>query len=88
MDFLDPERVHGNQYQLVSRDDNKLCPKGVQRCEQCRTAFNHTDNVIGKSVGVPERTDKSGKLVKYSGTVYFHFLTECLKEFDQNFAFS
>ena len=88
MDFLNPERVHGKLYQLVSRDDNKLCPQGVQRCEQCRTAFNQTDKVIVKSVGVRERTDKSGKVVKYSGNVYFHFLTQCLKEYDQNFTFS
>lgn len=88
MDFLNPERVQGKQYQLVSRYDHKLCPKGVQRCEQCRTAFNHTDKVIVKSMGVRERTDKSGKVVKYSGNVYFHFLTQCLKEYDQNFSFS
>ena len=88
MEFLDPERVHGKQYQLVSRDDHKLCPKSVQRCEQCRTSFNHTDKVIVKSVGVRERTDKSGKVVKYSGNVYLHFLTQCLKEYDQNFSFS
>lgn len=41
-----------------------------------------------KTVGVRERTDKSGKLVKYTGNVYLHFLTNCLKEFDQNFRFS
>jgi len=88
MDFLNPERITGKQYQLVSRDDSKLCPKSVQRCEQCRTVFNQTDKVVIKSVGVRERTDKSGKVNKYSGNVYFHYLTQCLKEFDQNFAFS
>ena len=41
-----------------------------------------------KSVGVRERTDKSGKVVKYSGNVYLHFLTQCLKKYDQNFSFS
>ena len=41
-----------------------------------------------KTVGVRERTDKSGKLVKYTGNVYLHLLTKCLKEFDQNFKFS
>ena len=54
MDFLDPERVNGKQYQLLSRDDNILCPKSVERCEQCRTAFCQTDKVIVKSVGVRE----------------------------------
>ncbi|KAK3751279.1 hypothetical protein QZH41_002728 [Actinostola sp. cb2023] len=53
-----------------------------------RTVFNQTDKVVIKSVGVRERTDKSGKVIKYSGNVYFHYLTQCLKEFDQNFAFS
>ena len=41
-----------------------------------------------KTVGVGERTDKSGKLVKYTGNVYLHFLTKCFKEFDQSFKFS
>ena len=41
-----------------------------------------------KTVGVRERRDKSRKLVKYTGKVYLHFLTKCLKEFDQNFTFS
>ena len=73
---MDPERINGKQYQLVSRDDNKLCPKSIQRCEQCRTAFNLTDKVIVKSVGIRERNDKSGKVVKYSGNVYFHYLKQ------------
>lgn len=70
----------------MSRDDHKLCPKSVQRCEQCRTAFNLTDKVIVKSVGIRERTEKSGKVVKYSGND--HDLKQCLKEYDQNFSFS
>ena len=85
---MDPERITGKQYQLVSRDDHKLCPKSVQRCEQCRTAFNLTDKVIVKSVGIRERTEKTGKVVKYSGNVYFHYLKQCLKEYDQNVSFS
>ncbi|CAH3137936.1 unnamed protein product [Porites lobata] len=57
MDFLDPERVNGKQYQLLSRDDNILCPKSVERSLReisnlCRTAFCQTDKVILKSVGV------------------------------------
>lgn len=36
---------------------------------------------------IRERTDKSGKQVKYTGNVYLHYLTNCLKEYDQNFAF-
>lgn len=88
MDFLDPKRVSGKQYQLVRRDDSKLCPKSVQRCEQCRTAFHQMDKVRVKSVGVRECTDKSGKVVKYSGNVYFHYLSQCLREYYQKFSFS
>ena len=87
-DILDPDRITGKHYDLVHRDDNKLCPKSVQRCEQCRVAFNHADKVLVKSVGVRERTDKSGKIVKYTGNVYLHYLTTCLKEYDQNFSFN
>ncbi|RMX57773.1 hypothetical protein pdam_00006752 [Pocillopora damicornis] len=88
MNFLDPDRISGNQYELVSRDDEKLCPKSVQRCEQCRVAFHQADKVVVKSVRVRERTDKSGKTVKYTGNLYLHFLTKCLSEYDQKFAFS
>ena len=88
MNFLDPDRISGNQYELVSRDDGKLCPKSVQRCEQCRVAFHQADNVVVKSVGVRESTDESGKLVKHTGNLYLHFLTKCLSEYDLKFAFS
>ncbi|PFX17680.1 hypothetical protein AWC38_SpisGene17985 [Stylophora pistillata] len=88
VNFLDLDRISGKQYELVSRDDNKLCPRAVQRCKQCRVSFNQADIVLVKSVGVRERTDKSGKVVRYTGNVYFHFLTKCLKEYDQKFEFS
>lgn len=87
-DILNPDRITGKQYDLVHKDDTKLCPKSVSRCEQCRVAFNTSDKVIIKSVGVLERTDKSGKIVKYTGNIYLHYLTNCLKEYDQNFAFN
>lgn len=87
-DILNPDRITGQHYDLVHRDDTKLCPKSVTRCEQCRVAFNTSDKVIIKSVGVRERTDKSGKIVKYTGNVYLHYLTNCLKEYDQNFSFN
>jgi len=45
------------------------------------------DKVVVKSVGVRERTDKSGKIVKYSGNVYLHYLTTCLREYDQTLSF-
>ena len=44
--------------------------------------------MIIKSVGFRERTDESGKIVKYTGNIYLHYLTNCLKEYDQNFAFN
>lgn len=65
-----------------------MFPKSVQRCEQCRVAFHQADVVLVKTVGVRERTDKSGKQVKYTGNVYLHYLTKCLREYDQNFAFN
>ena len=51
-------------------------------------SFNQADKVLVKSVGIRERTDKSGRVIRYTGNVYFHFLTKCLKEYDQKFEFS
>jgi hypothetical protein len=87
IDVLNPDRIAGKQFDLVHRNDNKLCPKSVKRCEQCRISFNQADLVLVKTVGVREHTDKSGKHVKHMGNVYLHYLTKCLKEFDQNFSF-
>ena len=87
MDFLDPERVNGKQYQLSRRNDTIPCPKSVERCEQCRIAFCQTDKVIVESVGVREHTYKAGKVVKYLTNVHFHYLKQCLKEYNQNFHF-
>ena len=88
IDVLNPDRITGKQFDLVHRTDNKLCPKTVQRCEQCHISFNQADTVLVKTVGVRDRTDKTGKISKYTGNVYLHYLTKCLKEFDQNFSFS
>ena len=60
----------------------------MQKGEQCRVAFQQADIVLVRTVGVREQTDRSGELVKYTGNAYLHFLTKCLKEFDQNFKFS
>ena len=87
IDVLNPDRITGKQFDLVHCTDNKLCRKTVQRCEQCRILFNQADTVLVKTVGVHECTDKSGKISKYTGNVYLHYLTKCLKEFDQNFSF-
>ena len=85
--MLDPDRVPRQSYDLVHRSDSKMCPKAVQRCEQCRVAFGRNDVVLVKTVGHRERTDKNGKTVKYQGNVYLHYLTSCLREYDQNFSF-
>ena len=85
--MIDPDRIRGNHYSLVHRQDHKLCSKSVTRCEQCRTAFNQTDVVLLKTVGVRERTDNSGKILKHTGNIYLHYLTKCLMEYDQNFKF-
>lgn len=49
--------------------------------------FWKKDVVLVKTVGSRERTDKNGKTVKYQGNVYLHYLTSCLREYDQNFSF-
>ena len=50
--------------------------------------FHQAVKDTDKSVGVRERTGKSGKIVKYTGNLYLHFLTKCLSEYDQKFTFS
>lgn len=81
-DILNFDRIIGKQYDFVYRDDIKFCFKLVIRCEQCRVVFNILDKVIIKSVGVCERIDKVGKIVKYIGNVYLYYLINCLKEYD------
>ena len=88
MNFLDSDGISGNQYELVSRDDGKLYPKSVQRYEQYRVAFHQAHKVVVKSIGVWERTYKSGKIVKYTSIFYLHFLTKFPSEYDWKFAFS
>ena len=39
-------------------------------------AIHKVVKVVVKSVGVGKRTDKSGKIVKYTGNLYLHFLTK------------
>ena len=56
--------------QLVHRDDPKLCSKSVRRCEQCQIAFNTTDILFAKTVGVSGLTDKTGSKKTFSGIVY------------------
>ena len=51
-------------------------------------AFHQAHKVVVKSVGVWERTYKSGKIVKYTCNLYLHFLTKFPSEYDRKFAFS
>ena len=39
-------------------------------------AIHKVVKVIVKSAGVGEGIDKSGKIVKYTGILYLHFLTK------------
>ena len=65
LDFSDPEQEVQQQYLLVHRDDTKLCPKLVQRCEQCRLAFSSPpDFFVIKTVNIQGRTEKSGERKK------------------------
>ena len=60
LDFPDPKQ-EVQQYFLVFRDDMKLCPKSVQRCEQCHLDFSSPDFLVIKTVGIRERTEKWGE---------------------------
>ena len=65
----------------------KLCPKSVRRCEHCQIAFNETDILLVKTVGVRGITDKTGAKKKFSCNIYLHYLTKCLREYDLHFNF-
>eukprot|EP00111_Clytia_hemisphaerica_P014489 TCONS_00042663-protein len=75
---------------LVLRNDHKLCPKRVTRCQQCQIAFtDETDRFVLKTRGMRERPpdkDKGGRKL-YEGNVYLHFLTDCLKKWDKKFKY-
>ena len=43
--------------------------------------------MLVKTVGVRKRTDKMGKTVKYTGNVYLHYLSTCLKRVRPKFYF-
>ena len=84
LDFPDPDREVQQQYLLVYRDDTKLCPKSVQRCEQCRLAFSSPpDFLVVKS----RKNRKVGRKKKYSGNIYIHFVRKCLRSYNLNFRF-
>lgn len=80
--------MQSGKYILVLRSDHKLCPKKVQRCQQCLHSFTDADKFVIKTTGVREITDKSGNKKTFPGNIYLHFLTKCLKAYDQMFSFS
>lgn len=82
-DPLNPDRHLTNKYVLVHREIKKDCPKAVKRCHSCKRTFSDADVVLAKTEGNREYTDKNGKKVAYSGNVYIHWLTSCLKEYDK-----
>ena len=52
-----------------------------------KIAFNSTDILLVKTVGVREKTDKTGSKKKFSGNICLYYLTNCLREYDLNFTF-
>ena len=56
----------------------------MRRCENCRTALSGSDILYVKTVRVREITDKTGSKKKFSGNMYLHYLTKCLRECDLN----
>ena len=88
LDFPNPKREVQQHYLLVYRDDTRLCPKSVQRCEQCRLAFSSpADFLVVTTVGIRIRTEKSRERKKYSGNIYIHFVGKCLRSYNLNFRF-
>ena len=85
--FLDPDRDQPRKYQLVHRDDPKLCPKSIQRCKHCRIAFNATDILLVKAVGVREITARQFRRKSFVVTYTCTTCTKCLGEYDLNFNF-
>ena len=78
--YLDPDGDQPEKYQLVHRDDSRLCPKSVRWCEHCQIAFSAT-------VGVREITDNTDSKKKFSGNILLQYLTKYLRKYDLNFNF-
>ena len=70
---------------MVHGGDSILHPKSVRRCKHCRIAYNATNILLARTVGVREITDKSGSRKKFSGIICLHYLTKCLRDYDLNF---
>ena len=88
LSFLNPDRPQMNQYQLVLWSDNKLCPKSVRRCEQCKKPFVETsDKFVLKTFGMQEVTEKCGTIKKYTGNIYLHYIRKSLYNWDSGFCF-
>ena len=46
-----------------------------------------SDKLVIKTVGLKEFTDKLGNKKTSSGNLYLHYLTKCLKSYDNNFTY-
>lgn len=86
IDYFNPDRTTSRSYTLVLRNDHANCPKKVKRCENCKIQFL-SDVVVVKTTGERQFKDKKGENVVQTGNIYLHYMTKCLKEFDQNFQF-
>ena len=64
LDFQDHDQEVQQRYLLVYRDDTKLCPKSVQRCEQCRLAFSSPPDSCRKNGRYPRKNRKVGRKEK------------------------
>ena len=64
-----------------------MYPKSVRQCKHCWIAFNATNILLVKTVGVREITEKKFLKRKFSGNWYLHYLTKCLRKYDLNFNF-
>jgi len=51
-------------------------------------SFTDADKFVIKTSGSREVTDKTGVKKTYPGNIYLHFLTKCLKTYDQKFSFA
>lgn len=83
-----PEITTNDIFNSDRRPTKQSFPTTVQRCQECRISFMPQDFVGVKTTSDREYTDKNGQKKKSFGNVYLHYITTCLKEFDQNFNFN
>ena len=47
--------------------------------------FLHHQTLVVKTVGIRERTEKSGERKKYNADIYIHFVRKCLRSYNLKF---